>query len=156
MTNSINMQSSSQALNDSDTITITGGVTSPSSWGWSTSLGASPTYTVTSGTSGALLGATGAVGSSNISWLSDSITLSNNLYGAELEVKGDANFEGDIKVKGKSIVDSLEQIEARLAILRPNDELEEKWEQLRGLRQAYIELEAEIKEKEKVWSILKK
>lgn len=152
MTNSINMQSSSQALNDSDTITITGG-TSPSSWNWS----ASPTYTISNGTSGAYLGVTGATGaSSNISWLSDSISLSNNLYGAQLDVKGDANFDGDIKVKGKSIVDSLEQIEARLAILRPNDELEERWEQLRGLRQAYMELEAEIKEKEAMWAILKK
>ena len=35
-------------------------------------------------------------------------------------------------------------------------ELEQKWENLRGLRKAYMELEKEILEKEKVWAILKK
>jgi len=73
-----------------------------------------------------------------------------------LDVKGDANFQGDVKIQGKSIVDSLERIEERLAILRPNEELEEKWDKLRGLRQAYMELEAEIKEKELIWATLKK
>jgi hypothetical protein len=79
-----------------------------------------------------------------------------NLKGATLQVKGDADFEGDLKLKGKSLKDSLERIEERLAILRPNDELEEKWENLRGLRKMYMELEAEIIEKEKMWDILKK
>lgn len=72
------------------------------------------------------------------------------------EFDGDANFQGDLKVKGKSIKESLDAIEKRLAILHPNEELEEKWDNLRGLRQAYMELEAEIIEKEKMWSILKK
>jgi hypothetical protein len=49
-----------------------------------------------------------------------------------------------------------EKIEERLAILHPNEALEEKWEDLRNLRKAYIELEAEIIEKEKMWAILKK
>ena len=96
-------------------------------------------------------------GMNGASYTNDWITVSNNnLSGATLEVKGDANFEGDIKVKGKSINESLERIEERLAILRPNEELEEKWEQLRGLRKMYMELEAEIIEKEKIWKILKK
>ena len=73
-----------------------------------------------------------------------------------MQVKGDADFEGDLKLKGKSLKDSLEAIEERLAILRPNEELEEKWENLRGLRKMYMELEAEIIEKEKMWAILKK
>jgi hypothetical protein len=73
-----------------------------------------------------------------------------------LHVKGDANFEGDVKIKGKSIANSLEKIEEKLAILHPNQELEDKWENLRGLRKAYMELEAEIKEKEKIWNILQK
>lgn len=85
-----------------------------------------------------------------------------NLQGTSLKVKGDAEFEADVTItgkltiKGKSIVDSLERIEERLAILRPNEELEEKWENLRGLRKMYMELEAEIIEKEKMWAILKK
>ena len=74
----------------------------------------------------------------------------------QLDVKGDANIDGNLTVQGVSIKESLERIEERLAILRPNEELEEKWEQLRGLRKMYMELEAEIKEKEQVWKILKR
>ena len=85
-----------------------------------------------------------------------------NLESTTLKVKGDAEFEADVTVtgkltiKGKSIVDSLERIEERLAILRPNEELENKWDNLRELRKQYMELEAEIIEKEKMWAILKK
>jgi hypothetical protein len=87
----------------------------------------------------------------------DTITIADwgNLSNT-LDVKGDANFEGDVKIKGKSLVDSLEKIEEKLAILRPNEQLEEKWEELRNLRKQYIELEKEIIEKEKMWDILKK
>jgi hypothetical protein len=84
------------------------------------------------------------------------VTADPSLKGATLHVKGNAEFEGDVKIGGKNIADSLERIEERLAILRPNEELEEKWENLRGLRKAYMDLEAEIIEKEKVWGILKK
>ena len=94
-------------------------------------------------------GATGSAGWSTIS-------ASTNLNGDMLTVTGDATFDGDVKIKGKSIADSLERIEARLAILRPNEELEEKWDNLRALRNAYMELEAEIKEKEAMWAILKR
>lgn len=73
-----------------------------------------------------------------------------------LHVKGDAEFEGDVKIKGKSITDMFEKIEEKLAILHPNEELEAKWEKLRELRQQYIELEKEIIEKEKMWEILKR
>jgi hypothetical protein len=75
---------------------------------------------------------------------------------AKLHVKGDAEFEGDVKIKGKSINEMFEKIEERLAILHPNEKLEEKWEELRELRNRYIELEKEIIEKEKMWDILKK
>ncbi len=61
----------------------------------------------------------------------------------------------DIKVGGKSLTAAIEKIEERLGILHPNPELEEKWENLRGLRKAYMELEKEILEKEKMWKILK-
>lgn len=90
------------------------------------------------------------------SWSWGNISTATNLSGNSLDVKGDANFDGDVKIKGKSISDSLDRIEERLAILRPNEELEEKWENLRGLRKAYMELEAEIIEKEKMWAILQK
>lgn len=86
----------------------------------------------------------------------DTITLSDyNWTGiSPLEVRGDAKFDGDLIIQGKSLVQTLEKIEDKLAILRPNDALEEKWEQLRELRRQYIELEKDIIEKEKIWKIL--
>lgn len=73
-----------------------------------------------------------------------------------LQVKGDAEFEGDIKLKGKSLDKTLTKIEERLAILHPNEKLEEKWAKLKELRKQYLELEADIIEKEKIVEILKR
>jgi hypothetical protein len=84
------------------------------------------------------------------------VTADPNLQGSTLKVMGNAEFEGNVKIKGKDLADMFEKIEERLAILHPNPELEEKWDNLRALRNSYMELEAEIKEKEKVWGILKK
>lgn len=69
---------------------------------------------------------------------------------------GDLRIEGDVVLKGKRLSEVLEKIEERLAILHPNEALEEQWENLKGLRKAYRELEAEILEKESMWKILKK
>ena len=92
----------------------------------------------------------------NITWNGSSLVDNADIKPASLQVVGDADFLGDLKIQVKSLKESLDRIEDRLAILRPNEELEEKWEQLRGLRKMYMELEAEIIEKEKMWSILKK
>jgi hypothetical protein len=73
-----------------------------------------------------------------------------------LHVRGDAEFEGDIKLKGKSLSNTLEKIEERLAILHPNEQLEEKWEELKKLGDMYRALEKDIQEKEKIWDTLKK
>lgn len=73
-----------------------------------------------------------------------------------LKVEGDAIFEGEVCIKGVNLSDRLDKIEERLGILHPNEKLEEKWENLRGLRNAYLELEKEIIEKEKIWATLKK
>ena len=65
-------------------------------------------------------------GTSGITW-SDF----GNVSPGALQVKGDAEFEGDIKIKGKSLISTLEKIEEKLAILTPNEKLEEKWDELR-------------------------
>lgn len=120
----------------------------------------SPTYTVSTGTAGAYLLSNGSTGTST--WATTNLSGQTDLTPNSLQVKGKSEFEddvnviGDLKLQGKSLKESLDAIEKRLAILHPNEELEEKWDNLRGLRQAYMELEAEIIEKEKVWSILKK
>jgi hypothetical protein len=90
------------------------------------------------------------------------VTINDNIAPNSLSVKGDAKFEhdveilGDLKIKNRSLKESLENIEERLAILRPNEELESRWEELRNLRKEYMAIEAELIEKEKMWAILKK
>ena len=77
-----------------------------------------------------------------------------------MSVKGDATFEGDIKIKGKSLTDTLDRIEQRLGILHPDEELEEIWTELKELGDRYRELvkniPEEILEKKSVWDLLKK
>jgi hypothetical protein len=107
--------------------------------------------TINSGSSGQFLYSN----STSPTW-SDTISISNIQPSSVLQIKGDAEFEGEIKLKGKSLSDTLSKLEERLAILHPNEKLEEKWEKLSELRKEYMELEADIIEKEKIWSILKK
>ena len=61
----------------------------------------------------------------------------------------------DIKIGGKSLSESIEKIEERLGILKPNPELEERWDKLKELRNQYMELERDLLEKEKIMKILK-
>lgn len=72
-----------------------------------------------------------------------------------IKVTGDAEFDGDVKIKGQSINKLLERIEERLGILNPNPELEERWDKLKELRNQYIEMEKDLLEKEKIMKILK-
>jgi hypothetical protein len=61
----------------------------------------------------------------------------------------------DIKIGGKSLTQAIEKIEERLGILRPNSELESRWDKLKELRQQYVEMERDLLEKEKLMKILK-
>ena len=115
-------------------------------WTTGTNVTPSPVYTITTGAGNVANGS-----SWNYTTVADP-----NLKGASLKVNGDAEFDGDLKVQGKSLVELLDNIEKRLAILHPNKKLEEKWERLKALGDMYRELEAEIIEKEEIWSILKK
>ena len=133
--------------NMNDTITInspsTGGYTITSTDTMSTGL-----YWATNTSQNQVLTTNGT----NTSW----ITSDPNLKGASIQVKGDAEFDGEVTIKGKNIADMFAKIEERLAILHPNPELEDRWDELKELGKRYKELEAEIIEKEKVWAILKK
>jgi hypothetical protein len=97
-------------------------------------------------------------GTGNYGWNYANVTLNPNTYlnGHSLKVAGDADFEGDVTIKGKSLMQTLEKIEQKLAIFKQNPELEEKWDELRELADKYKALEKEIIEKEKMWDILKK
>ena len=73
-----------------------------------------------------------------------------------LRVSGDAEFDGDIKIKGVNLTDRLDAIEERLGILRPNNDLEGRWEKLKQLGEEYRKMEKEILEQEQMWELLKK
>jgi hypothetical protein len=148
------MMSSAMSSDSIDTITLTG-------------TDSSPTYTISSpgNVSGGLywgLNGTSAnpgqvltSNGTNTSW--SNITLAEpDIKGATLKVNGNADFDGEVTIKGKSLTDMLEKIEERLAILHPNEKLEDKWDELKELGRRYKELEQEIIEKEKIWAILKK
>jgi hypothetical protein len=124
------------------------GYTGVTNGGYSYALGSSinPSY-----------GTNGAVGSDHDNWGNLTFTGQNGPVSSNIEifkVHGDAEFDGDVKIKGKSLSELMERLEARLGVTHPNKELEERWEELRQLSVRYKELEAEIKEKEKMWAIL--
>lgn len=61
------------------------------------------------------------------------ITINDNTNNT-FKVNGDASFEGDIKIKGISIIDTIQKIQDRLAILVPDPA---KLEQFEALKKAY-------------------
>ena len=65
-------------------------------------------------------------------WAQPIITNSN---GASIQVKGDAEFDGNVKIKGRNIVKLLEKMEDRLAILMDPDP--EKLKKFQALKKAY-------------------
>ncbi len=125
---------------------LTAGATGPT-WTLPTSLNGG--YTITS-----------SLPTAQSPYTYDTITLGSGAWdnhnGKGLTVKGDAEFEGDIKIKGVNLTDRLDEIEKRLAILRPNNDLEGRWEKLKALGEEYRKLEKEILEGESIWDILKK
>ena len=100
-----------------------------------------------SGSNGYTLNTTGT-GAGN-PWISTNI--SNTL-----SVQGDAEFDGDITVKGRSLSEFMDDVEQRLNILRPNSALEAEWDQLRALGEQYRALEQQLTEKNQMWATLKK
>lgn len=116
-----------------------------------------PTYTVGNTGSTGIGGAVGAAIGTNgtaLNW--NSVSTNSNLQGSTLQVKGNADISGELTVQGVNLTKRLDKIEERLGILRPNEQLEAKWENLRALGNAYRELEKEIIEKQEMWAILKK
>jgi len=61
----------------------------------------------------------------------------------------------DIKVNGKSLMESIQKIEERLNILTPNANLEQEWAELKALGDKYRELEKHILAKQATWDKLK-
>lgn len=154
------------SIDDTDTITL-------SSWDSPLKTSLTDSYTfpsatlgtassITSGGSGATLTTTTGGG---LMWgnVGTPYTYTNQTTGwttynqpQVLKVEGDAEFKGEVTIKGVKLDDRLTAIEERLGILRPNNDLEGKWEKLKALGEEYRKLEQEILEGEKIWATLKK
>jgi hypothetical protein len=63
---------------------------------------------------------------------------------------------GDLIINGVGLSSRLDKIEERLGILKPNPEMESRWEQLKSLGEQYRQLEAELTERDYIFEQLKK
>jgi hypothetical protein len=126
---------------ESDSITIDTSNMNSYNYSYSTI----PSSITISNSSGSNYGAIGSSGSfltsgingtswSNVNWGTSS---SNSL-----SVTGDAEFEGDVKIKGVSIANALEDIQKRLAILVPDPAKLEHFAALKKAYEHYKTLEA--------------
>jgi hypothetical protein len=62
----------------------------------------------------------------------------------------------DIKINDISLNETLKTIQERLNILVPNSKFENEWDELKKLGEQYRKLEAELEEKSRMWTALKK
>jgi hypothetical protein len=92
-------------------------------------LGSSPNVTITNG-------------AFMTSLSSNPYTVSSTAPGGNLQVKGDAEIEGDIKWQGRSLKEMFNKIEQRLAILVPDPNKLEQFESLKKAYNHYKMLEA--------------
>lgn len=109
-----------------------------------TGFGAS-TISVVSGSGGAYV--------MNNGWNAASVS---DIKSNAIHVNGDAVFKGNITWQDRDMREWFDSVESRLAILRPNPELEAEWSNLAELRRRYVELERELLEKQRVFDILRK
>lgn len=146
------------SLDDDDTITL-------SSWDspLSTTLSTSmyPPATLGAVGSSGTVGATLTTSSNGLFWNNPTYTTTTTPYTINsvpsiMKVECDAEFHGDVKIKGVKLDERLNAIEERLGILRPNNDLEGRWEKLKALGEEYRRLEKEILEGEAIWDTLKK
>ena len=85
-------------------------------------------------------------------------TVSNTVDPSVINVKAGTlsltGKEADIEINGVSLMTVLQGIQERLNILEPNRTLEAEWHQLQELGNQYRALEAELLEKQRMWSQL--
>lgn len=84
----------------------------------------------------------GSSGSGFLYSTGSSTITTNGTNTPSLECSGDANFNGDLKIKGVSIAKTLEDINKRLAILVPDPDKLEHFEALKKAYDHYKMLEA--------------
>jgi len=75
----------------------------------------------------------------------------------QTKIEGTVSITGDdadLEIAGVSITQTLNDIQARLAILQPNPELEKEFLELAKIREQYVKLEKTLLEKKAVWDAL--
>ena len=141
------------------TVTVSPGATTLTSGGYVITNPNGPTYTYTGITAGGGGGYSGgitvgggggySVGTGVGSWSSQG---SVNTAGV-LHLNGK---NADIKINDISLNETLKTIQERLNILVPNSKFENEWDELKKLGEQYRKLEAELEEKSRMWTALKK
>jgi hypothetical protein len=84
-------------------------------------------------------GYTLATGNSNGTWAS---IVNSGTTTPSIQVKGDAEFEGNVTINGANLAETLQRIQDRLAILVPDPKLLDKYEALQQAYEHYKLLEA--------------
>ena len=85
------------------------------------------------------------------SWSSQSAPAT--ITAGTLELSGN---KADVTINGVSLNETLKTIQERLNILVPNSKFEKEWDELKKLGEQYRKLEAELEEKSRMWTALKK
>ena len=130
------------------TVTVSPGVSTLTSGGYVITNPGGPTYTYT----GITAGGGGGYGGGGVgvgSWSSQS----------SVDTAGVLHLNGknaDIKINDISLNETLKTIQERLNILVPNSKFEKEWTELKQLGEQYRKLEAELEEKSRMWTALKK
>ena len=134
------------------TVTLSPSAATLTSGGYVITNANGPTYTYTGITAGGGGGYGGGTGAGTIGVGSWSAQSSVDMAGV-LQLNGD---KADIKINGVSLNETLKTIQERLNILVPNSLLENEWIELKKLGEQYRKLEAELEEKSRMWTALKK
>jgi hypothetical protein len=117
-------------------------------------------YSITTGAQGSnyvfdsntITTSTGGYTSPTTTWGDNTLSISDKT----LLVNGNSEFNGDVKIKGRSLTDFMNSLEQRLNILQINPALEKEWDQLRELGEQYRDLERQLTEKSQMWETLKR
>jgi len=115
-----------------------------------------PTYTyVGGGGGGGYIGGGGNYATNSTigigSWSSQAAPAT--ITAGTLELSGN---KADVTINGISLNETLKTIQERLNILVPNSKFEKEWDELKKLGEQYRKLEAELEEKSRMWTALKK
>lgn len=127
----------STTYNPLGNVTITGG-------GYNLSAGYASTNAI-------YVGGGAGGGTTHTTWSTTASTMSPS----SIQVKGDAEFLGNIKIKGRDLTDWLATVDSRLGLLHINSELESEFDELRALGDAYREAERRFTEQKRVYEILR-